>query len=650
LLEKFLHATIFASYNRNGKIADVDCLGIFNHQEAGRFPIPETIFLYRVKRMKTALIFPPQWYPSQPYLALPTLKGYLEARGISADQYDLNIESYDIILSRSYLSHCVEQIQRRLAAPPVTEEDREVRSVYRQILGDAEYLESVLSEVEAAKNVLRNEEQFFQFDLYKDAYTTLKIAMQLVSFAHHPSRLDLDSFFMQGNPEESLRGILSATQDRLRNPFIHLFEAELLPKIPLQDYGLLGISIIHAGQVIPALTLARQVKRDHPDLHITIGGSIFARHQDLLEDKQILFEEFFDSIILFEGELPLEKLVRQVEEGKGPGDTPNMIYLKDGDLVRTPKAKALPYDQLQRPDFDGLHLEKYLMPYPVLPYMASRGCYWGKCTFCTHSFTYDSHYRKENETRVAEDLDYLGKRYNTRYFTFSDEAISPNAFSRMSKAILSNKVDMRALGMLKFESGEVETPELFEEMFQAGFLMLFFGLESANDRILSIIEKGCDQETEGRVLKHSSDAGIWNHLYLFFGFPTETREEAEDTIDFTVKNGETGSGYIHSVGQSIFTLEKDSAIYHNPGKFKIDRILKSPERDMAIIFDYEINEGMDRNEIMEVYENFDNIIDNHFESRSTWKYLSREHFLLYLDRYGRDGIIEMSRNPSEMVE
>ena len=141
---------------------------------------------------------------------------------------------------------------------------------------------------------------------------------------------------------------------------------------------------------------------------------------------------------------------------------------------------------------------------------------------------------------MADDLDYLGKRYNTRYFTFSDEAISPNAFRRMSRAILSRKVDMRALGMLKFESGNVETADLFEEMRRAGFIMLFYGLESANDRILSIIDKGCDQATEKLVLENSARAGIWNHLYLFFGFPTESREEAEDTIRFTLENGEVG--------------------------------------------------------------------------------------------------------------
>ena len=130
------------------------------------------------------------------------------------DQFDLNIECYDIFLSREYLERCVEIIRRRLADPTRSIEDQEVRSIYKDILSDSAFLESVLNEVEDAKNVLRDENRFFQFDLYSKAYTNLKIAMQLISYAHHPSRVDLDSFFMQGNPEENLSGILNATEDK----------------------------------------------------------------------------------------------------------------------------------------------------------------------------------------------------------------------------------------------------------------------------------------------------------------------------------------------------------------------------------------------------------------------------------------------------
>ncbi|MAR69559.1 MAG: radical SAM protein [Nitrospina sp.] len=592
--------------------------------------------------MKVALLFPPQWYPSQPYLALPTLKAHLESKGHEVDQFDLNIECYDVFLSKEYLERCVEIIRRRLADPKRSTEDQEVRPIYKDILSDVSFLESVLNEVEDAKNVLRDENRFFQFETYSQAYTNLKIAMQLISYAHHPSRLDLDSFFMQGNPEEHLSGIMSATEDTVRNPFLLMFEQYLAPKIPWDDYGIVGLSIIHIGQVIPGLTLARQLRRRYPHLHIVVGGSVFNRHADLLDDKQQLFKEFFHSLIVSEGELPLDHLVSHLKENKPLQTVPNLIYLEGDKVIRNPKTEALPYEEMVCPTFDQLPLEKYLMPYPVLPYMSSRGCYWGKCTFCTHSFIYDSHYRKENEVRVAEELDHLSKKYKTKYFTFSDEAISPNAFNRMSKEILKRGVEMRSLGMLKFESGEKESPELFDDVYRAGFLMLFFGLESANDRILSVIDKGCDQETERTVLRHSSEAGIWNHLYLFFGFPTEEREEAEDTIRFTIENSEVESGIIHSVGQSIFALEKDSAIYHNPAKFKIDRIIHNPERDMAIVFDFEIKSGMPRDEVMDVYESFDSVIEEHFPSRKIWNYLSREHFLLYLDHYGKEEILNMA--------
>ena len=85
-----------------------------------------------------------------------------------------------------------------------------------------------MSEVERAKNVLRSEELFFQFPIYKQAYTVLKIAMQLVSFAHFPTRLDLESLYMEGVPEDHLPGILDATQDPIRNPYYDLFQNFIL--------------------------------------------------------------------------------------------------------------------------------------------------------------------------------------------------------------------------------------------------------------------------------------------------------------------------------------------------------------------------------------------------------------------------------------
>ena len=111
--------------------------------------------------MRTALVFPPQWYPSQPYLALPTLKAYLETKGHAVDQFDFNVESYDLFLSRGYLEHCIKKIRSRLSKSVKSSEDREAEPIHRQIVEDEGYLDTILSEIDDAKQILRDEKRFF---------------------------------------------------------------------------------------------------------------------------------------------------------------------------------------------------------------------------------------------------------------------------------------------------------------------------------------------------------------------------------------------------------------------------------------------------------------------------------------------------------
>ena len=61
--------------------------------------------------MKVMLLFPPNWTPTMPHLALPTLTAYLRANGIEVIQRDLNLEVFDEILTREYLEASVEKLK-----------------------------------------------------------------------------------------------------------------------------------------------------------------------------------------------------------------------------------------------------------------------------------------------------------------------------------------------------------------------------------------------------------------------------------------------------------------------------------------------------------------------------------------------------------
>ena len=60
--------------------------------------------------MKSAA-FPPTWHPSQPYLSLPSLTGFLRQGGVSdVSQRDLGIQLFDTVLTREYAAEVYQQL------------------------------------------------------------------------------------------------------------------------------------------------------------------------------------------------------------------------------------------------------------------------------------------------------------------------------------------------------------------------------------------------------------------------------------------------------------------------------------------------------------------------------------------------------------
>ncbi len=501
---------------------------------------------------------------------------------------------------------------------------------------------TIISGVNDAKQVMRTPERFFDFSTYKQADMVIKSALKLVSDAYSPSILTLSTFESGTRAEESTQRSTEFARNNDINPFIDLYEKVLLPSESWEDYNLVGISIVGISQILPGLTLARLLKGKYPHLHITLGGPIFSVNSKQLMGHPEFFQEFCDSIVTFEGEEPLHRLLTTLKNGSTLKDVPNLLFYEEGKVESNEERVELRFEEMPPPTFDGLPLDLYLSPYPILPVLQSRGCYWGKCTFCTHSFIYGHRYGKQRTEQMVDELESLAEKYKTNYFTFSDEAVSPHSLNDVSEEIIKRDVDIKSLALLKFE--KVMDQELFEKMKQAGFIFLMYGLESANDRVLSLIDKGTDQKTEREVLEKSHRAGIWNHSFMFFGFPTETRDEAQDTINFLEKNLHS----IHSFGPGVFLLNRDSSCYQYPEKFSITKITQNPESNIAMNLDFEASSGMSREEAVEMNNRCISMAEEKFPSLQIWGTLPREHFLLYLDRYGKEGL--SGNSPPEIKE
>jgi hypothetical protein len=307
---------------------------------------------------------------------------------------------------------------------------------------------------------------------------------------------------------------------------------------------------------------------------------------DVLVKYPELYELFFDSAIINDGERPMLELVRHLEQGRGLETVPNLIF-RDAEGVRVnPQDPPENINCLPPPSFEGLPLNKYFSPEPVLPLLSSRGCYWSRCAFCTHSLAYGLTYQVRDAVKVVDDIEILSSKYGASHIAFSDEGTSPAAIGKISDEILNRGLKVRLSTSIRPE--KQFTPELCRKMAAAGFREVYIGIESSCERVLGLINKGTTCAVNEEILKNIHDAGIWDHVYIMFGFPGETMEEAQQTFRFLEKH----KGIIRSLGISNFSVGRNSMVMHHPEDFGVTLTETGEEFDFKLYFNYKVAEGL----------------------------------------------------------
>lgn len=91
------------------------------------------------------------------------------------------------------------------------------------------------------------------------------------------------------------------------------------------------------------------------------------------------------------------------------------------------------------------------------------------------------------------------------------------------------------------------------------------GIESVNERIGKLMNKGVRKENISHLLKSANSVGIETIVDMLVGFPTETMEECRENMEFL----ENHLPYITEIGANIFSLWKGTEMATNPEKYGI---------------------------------------------------------------------------------
>jgi anaerobic magnesium-protoporphyrin IX monomethyl ester cyclase len=567
--------------------------------------------------MKLALVHPPTCDPTAPYVALPLLAACLRAAGHEVLLVDANLEAWDRLLRPGPLGELGARVEGRLrtleARPALGHGEQLEHAVLWAAREDAR---SAPAGIARSLATLRGA-RFYDPEHYDAAVRTVESALRLVGAAHHPLEL---SFAGYRTPFSLLS--LAAVEDDAReerNPFFGYFE-ELAARVVSARVDLVGLSIVFPGQVQPAYALAGALRRARPELPVVAGGP--ALTQLLLGLEGAARERAlgpFHAAVLFEGEEALAELAGGLARGERPR----------GVMAGT-QGRALA--DLPAPDYDGLPIDRYLSPEPVLSYDLSRGCYWGRCAFCHYGLTArgTACYRERPAARAAAQLGELARRHGCRLFYLSQDSVAPRTMLALARAL-------RASGESLRWSTDLRPERFFDaqrsaELAAGGALSVSLGVESAAPRVLELIDKGISVEDMRRAVLALSGAGIAAELMCISDFPGETRDEALATLGFLEQHRESIALFIWGE----FALTRGSRVAAEPGVFGLREIWRVAGDELGTgLFFEERRPSKDDEDRIALEEALAGVERGWLLRRYPWAgALSTAHSMLWYDRYG----------------
>lgn len=601
-------------------------------------------YLRDVADMKILLLYPPQWNPNSPYLALPLLSAQLKKYGFDTEIKDINIAFFNHILTKENLNLRLLQAKeffdsfKKEAAENYIDAEKNFQSysfdeqlklikfkrISEMFSASADY-QKVIDECEEAVKTLKSKDKFYDPETLFAAKKTIQEALKIASLPFAPNEMIYDNYFANPLLKLDWENIDFQCKDKGTNMFFEFFEEET-EKIKDDDGGLVCISVPDLSQLIPAFTLSRIIKEKTGKI-IAIGGNYITQNKaDFLNHPEI-FGEYCDYIMVGDGEHSIVELAEYIEKNRSIENVSNLMYKKGENAVCNPPAKELDFKEVAYADFDDIDFSQYFSPETVIPMQLSKGCYWGKCTFCDYYYGQQCFDIKKIPD-VIDEIKHFINKYRVKHFLFIDEAIPPKYYNELADAILSNNLEIYFYSFVRLEKGF--TREIFDNLYKAGFRIGLWGYEASSERIMEMMNKGIDVQERIRILRDAKEAGIWNNGLFIMGYPTETREEIETTISVIYGNRDI----IHSCTPSNFSLKKNAILMNFIGK---NGLLGYETNGEFYVVLKDIIEGIPQWERREIRRDFhrDYIEAN---KHSLWpiNYSDTDHILLYLSKYTCD--------------
>ncbi len=304
------------------------------------------------------------------------------------------------------------------------------------------------------------------------------------------------------------------------------------------------------------------IRELNPDVAIVLGGPTVRKVESL--------HGYADFAVFGDGEEPMLGILEVIDGKRAPETVAHIAFKQSGGPVG--------YGEFGREsghvDVVGKAFKARDVHIPVADWTLahrgydnvfaiefSRGCKYN-CFYCSYDRGKNIRALDEVKEELIRNAELGITKYRVSDSNFTD---GPPRYKNFPHDIckLMIELDLGLKWSCYARVDDLQSPGLADLMKEAGCFGVFFGIESGSNQILKNMRKGHNAADAADGVRIAQEAGIRSHASFIVGYPGETEDTHEETLEFIEANRPDTV----NIGQ--FRVEHDTPVY-GVEKFQLD--------------------------------------------------------------------------------
>lgn len=290
-----------------------------------------------------------------------------------------------------------------------------------------------------------------------------------------------------------------------------------------------------------------------------------------------------DHIIIGEAEQTLLELLDAIKDQKNTSLIKGISFLKDNEIAQTGSRTVLrELDELPKPAWDLLDIAPYKKTwvekhgYFSFNLVTTRGCPY-KCNWCAKPI-YGNRYNAHSAKYIVDLIEETQSKFGYTHIWFADDifGLKPNWLKEFSDLIEQKNIKIKY--KIQSRADLLLEPSSIEYLAKSGCEHVWMGAESGSQKVLDAMDKGIKVEEIKEACRLLKKHGIKPSLFLQFGYPGETMEDIQQTIQMVLET------MPEDIGISVSYPLPGTVFYENVKSQLITKSNWSDSDDLDLMF------------------------------------------------------------------